>query len=1011
MDVLDYTDQNCLTSRIVNIMRGTTMKFKFDEQPYQLAAIQSITDIFTGQAVQSSHFSVNTGQMLGQRTTELGIGNKLELSEAEVLKNVQRIQMNNNLPLSTDIQDWNFTVEMETGTGKTYVYTRTIYELNKKYGFTKFIIVVPSVAIREGVYKSLQMTEEHFAELYPGQHCHYFKYDSQKLTHVRDFATSTAIEIMIINIDSFRRSFVDPEKESTANLIHREMDILNGQRPIEFIQATNPIVIIDEPQSVDNTEKAKEAIASLNPLCKLRYSATHRDTYNLMYKLDPVDAYEQRLVKKIEVLSVQSEEDHNEPYIKLLNVSNKNGYQATIEIDVRQKNGVVKRVRRKVNPASRNNLYTISGERDVYQGYVIAGIDCQPGNESIEFENGRILRVGGVIGDIDDDTLTRYQIRETIRAHLDKELILVPKGIKVLSLFFIDKVANYRLYPANEPPQKGKYAKMFEEEYDKLIQLPKYRPLFADDRLSTDASVVHDGYFSMDRKGHFKDSRSRKDGSLMATKSDESAFQLIMKDKEKLLSFSTPLRFIFSHSALKEGWDNPNVFQICTLVETKDILTKRQKIGRGLRLPVNQDGVRQYDEHLNVLTVVANESYEEFAASLQVEMEEETGIKFGYLEKHAFANIVVEEEKVLGYEDSASIYQYLVEQNYLHADGKVSDKLKQALVEETFSLPDQFAHVADGVERVIRQAIKQLPVFNRKDAVNIKLNKEVFVSEEFQELWDRIKYKTTYSVDLDINALKENCVREIKKLPPFRARTIRRETAHVSIDRSGVTGEGYTMRTEEVEEERKQLPNILRYLQEETHLKRRTLVEILIKSGRLDDFKKNPQRFMEAVMEIINREKQKLIVDGIKYERIGDHAYYEQSLFEHKELIGYMKVNALQVDKSIYNYVAYDSNVEREFAEKLNRDEDVKLFIKLPSAFTVDTPLGNYNPDWAVLIEKDGVEKLYFVVETKGSTYELDLRLAEASKIKCGHKHFAALDTDVTYTLAKDYQELKARVR
>src|SRR5690625_2330780 len=401
------------------------MKLQFDEQQYQLDAVNAITNIFAGQSMRTSNFSVSTGEMLGRKVTELGIGNHLELSENEVLTNVQNIQMKNHLPKSTDIQDWNFTVEMETGTGKTYVYIRSIYELHKKYGFTKFIIVVPSVAIREGVYKSFQMTEEHFNELYPGQYCHYFKYDSSKLEQVRDFATSTNIEVMIINIDSFRRSFIDPTKENTANLIHRERDSMNGQRPIKFIQETNPIVMIDEPQSVDHTDKAKEAIASLNPLCKLRYSATHREQYNLMYKLDPVDAYEQKLVKKIEVLSVQADADHNDPYIKLLKVSKKNGYQATIELDVRQKNGTVKRMKKRVNANGRNNLFFISGERDIYQGYVIEGIDCHPENESIAFENGKILRVGGAIGAIDDLTLKRYQIREAIRSHLDKELALV----------------------------------------------------------------------------------------------------------------------------------------------------------------------------------------------------------------------------------------------------------------------------------------------------------------------------------------------------------------------------------------------------------------------------------------------------------------------------------------------------------------------------------------------------------------------------------------------------------
>lgn len=993
------------------------MKIKFDEQQYQLDAIQSITDIFEGQTARVSNFTVSMGDIVGQEVTELGIGNKLELSEADVLENVQKIQMNNHLKKSTNIQDWNFTVEMETGTGKTYVYTRSIFELNKKYGFSKFIIVVPSVAIREGVYKSLQMTEEHFAKEYPGQHCHYFKYDSTKLEQVREFATSTNIEVMIINIDAFKKSFNDPEKENKANLIHRERDTMNGKKPIQFIKESNPIVIIDEPQSVDNTDKAKEAIASLNPLCKLRYSATHRDTYNLMYKLDPVDAYEQKLVKKIEVLSVNSDDDFNDPYIKLVNVSNKSGYKATVEIDEKKKNGIVTRVKKELTPNSKNNLYLLSGERELYRGYIVEGIDCYPGNEMVEFENGKVLKLGESIGGIDDDLLKRYQIREAIRTHLDKELKLVIKGIKVLSLFFIDKVENYRIYPKGEPWQKGKYAMMFEEEYADLIKRSKYQTLFKEDQYISNqlAQEVHDGYFSKDKSGKFKDSNLAKDGSLRSNKDDESTFELIMKEKEKLLSFTTPLRFIFSHSALKEGWDNPNVFQICTLVETKDPFTKRQKIGRGLRLSVNQDGQRQYDENVNVLTVIANESYQQFADSLQKEMEEETGVKFGYLEEQSFSTITISNEetgesKEIGYEYSAKIYSYLVKEKLLNKNGKVENKLKEAIASETFDVPEEFKEIKKDIEKVINDSIKRLPIFNKKDEVEIKLNKEVLLSEEFKQLWDQMKYKTTYSVELDSERLKASCINVIKDLDPFKARKIKRENALLKVDQSGVSGEGQTMRVYEALEEKRRFPDILRYLQEQTNLKRRTLVDILIGSKRLKDFEKNPQAFMEDVMKIINREKKKLIVDGIKYERIGNQEYFEQSLFEQQELVGYIKANAIGVsnNKSVYDYIRYDSNIEKAFAENLNKDEDVKLFVKLPLSFFIDTPLGNYSPDWAVIVEKDGEEKLYFIVETKGSTDELDLRLKEEGKIACGRKHFKALETSIEYKLADSYEKLKA---
>lgn len=998
---------------------GHLMKIKFDKQQYQHDAIQSITDLFKGQSSNISNFTVSMGNIVGSEVTSLGVRNDLELSKLDVIENLQGVQMRNHLKKSSDIQDWNFTVEMETGTGKTYVYTRSIFELNKLYGFTKFIIVVPGVAIREGVYKSLQMTEAHFKDEYPGQNCHYFKYDSSNLEQVRDFATSTNIEVMIINIDAFRSSFVNPEKETRANLIHRERDTMNGMRPIQFIQETNPIVIIDEPQSVDNTPTSKKAITSLNPLCKLRFSATHKETYNLIYKLDPVDAYEQKLVKKIEVLSITSEDDHNDPYIKLLNVSNKNGYKARVEIDEQKKNGTVKRSTKEINPGTRNNLFTLSGERELYKGYILEGINAEPGNESIEFTNGKYLKLGGVIGGLDDDELKRLQIRETIRAHLDKELSLVHKGIKVLSLFFIDRVDNYRLYPKDAPYEKGKYALMFEEEYQKLIKLPKYHTLFEEDQYIANhkAEEVHDGYFSRDRQGKYKDSRVTKTGELRSNKDDESAFELIMKEKEKLLSFETPLRFIFSHSALKEGWDNPNVFQICTLVESKDPLTKRQKIGRGLRLPVNQYGERQYDENLNLLTVVANESYHDFAESLQKEMEEETGVKFGFIEEQSFATLtIVDEEtgkeKEIGYERSADIFASLVKENYLSKAGELTDKLIEEISEESFEVPVEHIELQYGITEVLKNSIKKLPVFNRDERVDIQMNKQVFLTEEFNDLWNRIKYKTTYSVSLDTEKLIKNSVNGIRKMDTISARKIRTEKANIHTERKGVTGEGKGFRVTELEDEKRSIPDILRYLQDHTTLKRKTLIDILIQSGRLEDFKKNPQAFMEAVVKIINKEKQSMIIDGIKYEKIGEHEYFSQILFEEQELIGYLKKSAVEVtgDKSIYNYIQYDSNVEKSFAEDLDKDEDVKLYVKLPASFAIETPLGNYNPDWAILLDKDSVEKLYFVIETKGTTDLMELRGRESAKIKCGKKHFEALQTDVAYKVSDSYEEFKENV-
>ena len=552
------------------------MKIQFDPNlDFQAEAIDSIVDIFEGQEICQTNFTVaplrkEDSLLAGLDQNDLGIGNRLRLLDEDILKNVKKIQLRNGLAPAEELDGMNFTVEMETGTGKTYVYLRSIFELNRKYAFTKFIIVVPSVAIKEGVNKSLQMTEEHFRGFYENEQYDYFVYDSQKLGQVRNFATSDYIQIMVINIDAFRKSFTDPEKEGKANIIHRPHDRMTGSRPIEFIQATNPIVIIDEPQSVDTTAKSKEAIASLNPMCTLRYSATHVDKYNMMYRLDSVDAYERKLVKQIEVAGIEVADSHNRAYVKLLKVDNKKSpIQAQIELDIVQRSGDVDRKNKWVR--SGDDLLDISGGRSVYDGYIIEDIYCEKGNEYISFTSKPdIVQLNQVIGGVNDDEYKRLQIRKTIDEHLDKELKLRPRGLKVLSLFFIDRVANYRGYDDDGNKLKGKYAQMFEEEYVRAIRKPKYNILFEGIDRETIVEGVHDGYFAIDKKKvggqsveMYKESRG--EGT---TKADESAYQLIMRDKEKLLSFDSKLKFIFSHSALKEGWDNPNVYQICTLNET-----------------------------------------------------------------------------------------------------------------------------------------------------------------------------------------------------------------------------------------------------------------------------------------------------------------------------------------------------------------------------------------------------------------------------------------------------------
>ncbi len=986
------------------------MKLKFDPNlDFQRDAINSIVDIFQGQETCRTNFTVAPLPDMKLFDNDLGVGNRQELIDEDIIKNVRDIQLRNGLKSSLSLETMDFTVEMETGTGKTYVYLRTIFELNKKYGFTKFIIVVPSVAIKEGVYKSLEITKEHLKTIYDNVQYDYFIYDSSKLEQVRSFATNDYIQIMVINIDAFRKSFTDPEKESKANIIHRAHDRLSGIKPIDFIKATNPIVIIDEPQSVDNTVKAKEAIRSLNPLCCLRYSATHREKYNLVYKLDSVDAYERKLVKQIEIASLQVMDGHNKAYIKLLSVKN-DPFQAKIEFDILNK-GIVRRKTRIVKKG--DDLFEISGGRKVYEGYIINDIYCEKGNEYIDFTSrSDVIELNQSIGDVNQDEFKRLQIRKTIEEHLDKELRLKSKGLKVLSLFFIDRVKNYRSYDNEGNPKKGKYAGMFEEEYREIIRKPKYRALFENVDINTEVELVHNGYFAIDKKkdskgeNFFKESK----GDEGKTLADESAYQLIMKDKEKLLSFDSKLKFIFSHSALREGWDNPNVFQICTLNETGSEMKKRQEIGRGLRIAVNQDGERVHGFDVNTLTVMANESYEDFVNALQKEMEKEEGIRFGVIEEHSFVNIVQTgkdgNEEYLGFEASENIWKHFLKEEYIDENGRVQEKLKKDLNENNISIPEEYSAENQQIFEIIKKTTRKLNIKNAYNKKKIEVNKEVFLSSGFNELWNRIKHKTIYQVNFDAGKLIETCAKEIRDNLIVGKTKFVYTKDKTGITRSGIIGEKISETVHVYGTRDYILPDIVSYLQNETNLKRKTIVDILIKSEKLEDFKNNPQKFIEGVAEIIKHTMRSFIVDGIKYQKIGDDSYWAQELFIDEDLYGYLSKNMLEAKKSVYDYVVYDSDIEYQFADAFEKNDGVKLYAKLPKWFVINTPLGNYNPDWAVLIEKNGEEKLYFVVESKGSIFTDELRPAEKGKIICGKEHFEALNTNVSFAVSNDFETL-----
>lgn len=969
------------------------MKIQFDSsQTYQNDAVAAFTGLFEGQPLNQGDFTVtinannqSISNNLSLFAVELGaIGNNLALHPDEIYKNLVAIQERNAIePISRpdfNNNGLNFSVEMETGTGKTYVYLRTIFELSQQYGFKKFVIVVPSVAIREGTLKNLAITSEHFKSLYNNIEFEYFVYDSKKASRLRQFASKNILQVMVINIDAFRKDFSDSEDTKKSNVIFKESDTLSGRKPIEFVQATQPFVIIDEPQSVDNTPRAQEAIKSLNPACILRFSATHKNPYNLVYKLDPIKAYELRLVKQIVVASVQGQNAQNAAYIKLLEVDNKKGIRAKLRIQV-QVNGEVKE--KDIWVRQNDDLYITSNERFMYKdGFQVLEISAEPDNSYIDFNFGRIM-LGQEQGGIKED-IASVQIERTIRKHLDKELQLKDKGIKVLSLFFIDKVAHYRVYDTEGKPQKGKFAEQFEAHYNKLIALPQYQGLGLHP-----VESLHNGYFSADKKGVLKDTNGN-------TQADDDTYSLIMREKEKLLSLETPLKFIFSHSALREGWDNPNVFQICTLNETQSITKKRQEIGRGLRLPVNKDGVRVFDDAINKLTIIANETYDAFATSLQKEYEEDCGVTFGKVPVHAFKNLVTMvggEEKALDNEQAQQVFAELVNNGILDKNGKITEKFKPTQQGFTLGLSADFTQQESAVIEILKSYELSRHVRRDEEPKKMKLNKQVFLDPDFEILWERIKHKTTYNVNYKTADLIDACANAIRVMPKVEAVKVAYREDSVSVGAKGVTTTN--IRNQDITiAYTDSLPDLLAYLQKQTELTRRTLVEIIKSSGRVAEFAVNPQRFMDEVAALIKKELHKLMINGIEYEKLTvGETYYRMGLFEDDDLKEYFE-QCIRVQKSIFETISYDSEVERQFAEALDKREDIKLFIKLPSWFKIETPIGSYNPDWAIVKHQDQ-EKVYFVRETKGSTFKVKGgRVGESEKIHCGRKHFEALSVD-----------------
>jgi type III restriction enzyme len=990
------------------------VKLQFDaNQPFQLDAIAAVTDLFDGQPRGAPEYSVinmgsGSGLFAGLQQTELGAGNQLLVSADKLLATTRAIQTRNDIEVTgpaAPLEAWDlfdgpanqsrlcphFSVEMETGTGKTYVYLRTIFELSRRYGFQKFIIVVPSVAIREGVLKNIDITAEHFRALYNNLPFEHFVYDAKKVNRLRQFATSNTLQILVINIDAFRKNFTGTEAEQKSNVIYKESDKLSGRQPIEFVQAARPIVIIDEPQSVDSTDKAQEAIKALNPLCTLRYSATHRNPYNLVYRLDPVRAFELKLVKQIVVASAHAEGTANDAFVRVEKIDYKNGIKAKLRIHVQGPDGPKEK---SVTVKQGADLFTLSNDRDNYKaGFEVAEINAEPGSEYIRFSNGRTLRLGEEIGALRDD-VWRAQIKHTIKRHLDKEIQVRARGIKVLSLFFVDRVANYRDYDTAGQPVKGKFAEVFEAELSIFQHDERYRDLAW---LNQPMDKLHNGYFAQDTKGVLKDTRGD-------TQADDEVYNLIMKEKERLLSLDEPLRFIFSHSALREGWDNPNVFQICTLNETHSAVKKRQEIGRGLRLPVDQNGIRVFDDSINKLYVMANESYDDFAKKLQTEYEDDCGVTFGKVPFTALVKLmrtVDGVEQPIGREAAEAIRSALVGQKMLDAEGRIQPAFDPKRKDFRLDLPEAQRDLTPTVIDLLSSYQIERHIRRERDDGPNRLKKEVTLSPEFVALWNRIKPRTTYRVEFETDKLVERAVDAIKRMEKIDAPTIHVAAGQVQVVKGGVTTTAMSVAEEQPVYGARALPDILAYLQNETELTRSTLVRILKESGRLADIFQDPQRFLDQVAAILKHELHRLLVDGIKYERIvgsGPDTEWEMMLFKNEEFINYL--TALKVNHSLYEYVVYESEVERDFARKLDEREDIKLFVKLPDWFKVETPVGTYNPDWAIVKHED--QTIYLVKETKSTKDFLKLRTIEADKVRCGKKHFETLGVPFAVTVSAD---------
>ena len=1018
------------------------MKLQFKHQKFQADAAKAVVDVFAGQPYLTPTYMMDKGsghyqQTLTEEDDFTGWSNQKivpELNDRLVLEHINAIQRANQIKPSEKLEGrYNLTIEMETGVGKTYTYIKTMYELNRAYGWSKYIVVVPSVAIREGVYKSFQVTQEHFAEEY-GKKIRFFVYNSAQLTEIDRFASDNSINVMIINSQAFNA------KGKDARRITMKLDEFRSRRPIDIIAKTNPILIIDEPQSVEG-KQTKENLKQFNPLMTLRYSATHKSDsiYNMIYRLDAMEAYNKRLVKKIAVKGItESGSTATESYVYLESINlSKAAPTATIQFDVKGATGI-RKVTRTVSEGF--NLYDNSGEMEEYKNnFVVRRIDGR--DDSVEFINGIKIYAGDVIGKVSEDQLRRIQIRETILSHIQRERELFYKGIKVLSLFFIDEVAKYKQYDAAGNPMNGIYADMFEEEYNNIINHLQLE-FGEDDYLkyldSIPAEKTHAGYFSIDKKGKMIDSKAneRRENSKEKMSNDVDAYDLIMKNKELLLDRNpkkSPVRFIFSHSALREGWDNPNVFQICTLKQSGSEVRKRQEVGRGLRLCVNQDGERMdvnvlgNDVHnVNVLTVIASESYDSFAKGLQSEIAEAVADRPRAVTTELFVGKVIKDDKgneqVIDEDLGRVIYFDLIYNRYIDKKGTLTDKYYEDKANGELKVTEEVADSASSVIEIIDSIYDSRamqPENARSNNIELKLDKEKLAMPEFKALWNKINSKSVYVVDFDTDELIRKSINSLDgklRVPKIYFKVETGAMERIKSKEELLSGSSF------VREESSNYGNVVQAssnvkydligkLVDETRLTRKAVIRILqgIQPETFNQFKDNPEEFIIKAASLINDEKATAIIEHITYDVMDEK--YGTEVFTDPTIKGRLGVNAMKANKHLYDHIVYDSTNEMAFASELDTNKDVAVYVKLPKGFYISTPVGHYNPDWAIAFYEGTVKHIYFVAETKGSMNSIQLRLIEESKIHCAREHFKAISNgNVVYDVVDSYQTLLEKV-